>query len=716
MAYGLKYTRNFDSLNGIRYTFNIYEKDYAGADTEILLGGTPAVQDWQSDDSFSPVQGCVLKVQVVNDGSLPLSSFFSIADDTFKGELVSDQGVHFLGFLVQDDSTEIQVDYAHYINLSFTDNLGLLKDIPLNIANSNYGTVNSFLRTITRVDSHNFIFSGSPLPLQVGNVFTITGLPGANGTYTCSDITFLIGTYQIEVIETIPTFTGGAGTVNYTTPNFDLTDKLSFAELFAICLNSINLQLDCRVYSDLDVNGGTVGRWLEDVYLSGETFLNGGKWESCYRVMETILSRFRATIFQSKGVWNIVRWDELRENNGVIPYMTYDSDFTYVSTTAVHDPFFNYDAGEILTGLELGILRPYKFVRQQFNYVQPDNLLKNYNFQILGDLVREYTVTGGSVKEYELALWDDGPFAPYPERLIGITYDTGGNEVARYAVITGSSGDNPRSAQSQPIEVIKGDKFKWSFEFATDVSQPGAVNSIFSVRLFDGTTTRYLGDNGEWKVLNGFTYSVLAGDDTQEWHTVEIESDEIPYTGLLYIYLGQEAQVSSNKTYYKNLSFEYLPSINDTTKIIGHVHTNSQPVDTKNTDDSEIFIDDSPRNSIKGAMFLSTSTSLVRDRTLKWLPDDLRIGQITTFQELTWRKKPRLILSGTLLGIVQTSRAINKACVITSSIYTDLFFIIGQMSIDYKNDLVNVGLVEMYEDAETGVESVYEFKYLYAKI
>ena len=39
MAYGLKYTSTFDSLKGEGYTVDIYQKDYVGSSTNILLGG-----------------------------------------------------------------------------------------------------------------------------------------------------------------------------------------------------------------------------------------------------------------------------------------------------------------------------------------------------------------------------------------------------------------------------------------------------------------------------------------------------------------------------------------------------------------------------------------------------------------------------------------------------------------------------------------------------
>jgi hypothetical protein len=599
--------------------------------------------------------------------------------------------------------------------------LGLLKDVPFNIANFNYGTSTSVVRTVSYASGgFAFAVSGAPLGLEVGQQFTLSGLTTPpNGTYTVAAITYFSSSFQIETVEySGGSFSSGSATITYILPTYKLTNKLRFSEIFAICLNATGLELDCRVFSDLDVNGGVTGRWLEDVYLSGETFLNSDEWTNCYNVMETILKRFRACLFQSKGVWNIIRWDELREDANVIPFQTYDNDFTYLSTTTSHDQVYNYDAGEIVSGLELGILRPYKFVRQTFNFVQPENLLKNYNFEILGNLVRTYTDGANTVSEYQLANWDDGIAAAFPERLIRITVDADGNEISRYAVITGATGDSSRSATSTPIEVNAKDKFRWSFSYRTDISQPGNLNNVFSVRLFDGTTTRYLGDNGEWKIPFGFTYTVFAGDNTNEWHTVEIESQEIPYNGLLYIYLAEATPSGSDETWYKDLSFEYIPSVNETTKIKGQVHTNTQSVKTKNADDSEIFIDDSPRNSIRGTMFLGTSTSLVRDRTLKWLPNNFRIGQVTTFQELFWRRRQRIKLQGSFIGVVQTARAFNKLSIINSLLYPDSNLITGQLSIDYKNDLVNSSCVEMYEDGEVDADlgSVYQFKYLYEKI
>jgi hypothetical protein len=720
MSYGLKYTTNFDSLQGITYTFNIYEKDYLGSDSRILLGGQPCVQQWQADDVFAPIQGCVLNVEIVNEGALPLSSFFSNNDDQFKGELVGDYGVHFLGFLVQDDSTEIQVDYAHYIRLSFTDNLGLLKDVPINQANFTYGTPTTVSRTVSYVTGgYAFAVSGTPLGLQIGQQFTLSGLSGPNGIYTVAGLTYFSTSFKIETVEyNGGTFSSGSATIGYTIPYFDLTDKLSLAEIFSICLNATGLKLGINVYSQLDVRLGVVGRLFEDVFLDGENFLNADKWDSCYTVMERILKRYRMVLLQTKGDWNFIRWDELRQAGNSITYFEYNYDFVYQSTVSGQNNVFNWDAGEIVTGLLRGILRPYKFVRQTFNYNQQENLLKNYNFQQLGVLLSTYTSGSNTVYEYDLSLWFNGIAAPNAQRIIRVIYDSSGNEIERYAVITGNTGDSSRAATSTPIEVNVGDKFKWSFSFRTDVSQPGNVNCVFSVRLFDGTTTRYLKNDGGWEAANGFTFTVLSGDNTNEWHSVEIEARELPYTGLLYIYLGEQTSSVADETWYKDLSFEYIPAVASQTKIIGHTHTNTQSLISRNANDFEIYVDDSPRNSIAGTQFLDSFTSLVQDRTSEWLPDEIKLGQITTFQELFWRRKTRTILEGTVIGILQSSRIVNKLTIFNSSIYPTLNVIFGQLSINYKNDLADFSGVEMWEDGEINadLESVYEFKYLYGKI
>src|SRR6185312_2936987 len=69
---------------------------------------------------------------------------------------------------------------------------------------------------------------------------------------------------------------------------------------------------------------------------------------------------------------------------------------------------------------------------------------------------------------------------------------------------------------------------------------------------------------------------------------------------------------------YKDIRLEYYPLVNQTTKIIGQTHETNQVGNVKNNNDSEFFIDSSPRNSIAGTLFLNQMDGILQKRTVKW--------------------------------------------------------------------------------------------------
>ena len=381
------------------------------------------------------------------------------------------------------------------------------------------------------------------------------------------------------------------------------------------------------------------------------------------------------------------------------------------------------------------ILRPYKSVQETFNYNQPEDLLKNANLNELGPLINQYTSGPNTIREYGLLYWFnwDGTGGPFPSRFIRVVSDTTtGNEIERYAVVTGTTPDVSRSAQSTDIELGENDVITYSFDFKTDVSQPGNVNSIFSVRLKDGTTTYYLNDAGRWTTLVGFTYSVLAGDNTNEWHTVTITSIPAPFDGILNVFLGVETSNQNDETHYKNFELSITNSITGLTKVVGHVHTETQTNNLKNELSQDIFIDNSPKSTIAGTLFLSSSTGLLRDKCTEWTYTGApvvfnRLGQLTTAEMLYTRFIPRSKYNGTLLSINQLDRMMSNFQVFNlGNLYPSQYnwIVPGSVSIDYRNntteftlyevafnDTVTYDVWQLFEDFLD--VRLYNFRYLY---
>lgn len=674
MAYGLKYICEFTGgPNGQEpYSVELWFKDWAGTFYNITGGASPVVHGWDKDEPKPGIKGSSIDMQFINPGNLPLSAFYSTDDDNCLVIYKWDSQVLFTGYLVQDDCNEIMVDFTHYINLTATDNLGLLKGVSLLDAARLWGEKTTLTTYINRVGNYIVSVTEGPgtFPVAPGDSITILitdpdGVP-YNGTYLVEQVVVTGGVLtemQVATFISLPLGfgIGFTGSVTLAKP-VDLTQRLSLAAIIRMCLLSTNLTLNCDVYANIIETSTTTARFLEETFEGGNDYSNGNnQWKNCYDVLSIIMERFNATLFQAEGVWNIIRWDELRYYNNEITGFRYDSQMDFVETIIQQDIFTTgfEQVTYPITGITKSILGAFKYDKETFNYKQPVGLLCNKDWQILGDLLSTTIVGAETWYEYEMSGWENYDVSgPYPERIIRVVINNvTGVEVTRYGLVRGATFSDRNSAQSCDIEISEGDIVKLGFSYRTDVSQPGNVNNIFSLRLKDGTTTNYVQNDLSWGSPNGYTYNVPSGDNTNNWHSVQIDAAPAPFSGILNVFLAECTASSANETWYKNFSFEIIFSVNESTKIIGHTHTNTQNQNPKANEDVEIFIDDSPRNSIQGTLFLSTFTGLLQDRTTLWMRPTViearRLGDITTFEQLFWRRAPRTKLEGQMYGLVQ---------------------------------------------------------------
>jgi hypothetical protein len=756
MAYGLLYTSDFDSFQPLlTYRLNIFKKDFVGASETILLSGNPAIHEWQEDDPKAPIKGSTLKVSILVNSvdDLALTNFYSEDDYGWYCELIrleTDEKL-FRGYLLQDDSQELQVDFTHEIQLTFTDGLGLLKDVTLDEAAVITGvpltttgvTVESYIPSFfSTIQSTDPIFA----QLIPGSTFTITS-GGLAGTFTVIGVNIFSGLYIVQTNSNNLTITAAYTTDIITTIPYPLTGYIPLIDIYKLCLKSIFIDTGLNIYSRLFPINGTTERLLEDTFVQAETFSETNNWMNCYDILEQINSRFNLSLFQAHGTYNLMRWDELYRyttNSGAtLQYHTYSNDFIYTATSTNSDVWLFKKGDDLEVGVLKSINRANQFVRETFNYQQPANLLCNSNGDNLGELIREFNVGTKTIRDYVLNSWYDGPFSPIPERFIRITFDndvtseTYNQEESRELAISGNTGSAPQSAKSCDIPISKGDGIELSFKYRTSNSEPGPVNNVFIITLDDGTTVYKLNNNGSWTISGGFTYSIPGGDNANIYHDVNIVSNEVPVSGIINVYLDQ-ASSSLDQTFYKDLSFTINYFINKSNRIIGHTHTDSQSLEIKNNIDKEIYLDDSPRTSINGALYLESYTNLLRDLTVRWTyPSSSiiypRLGQGTTQEALFSTYKMRSKYEGRYLYINQEDVMLTILAVFVDNQNFNFFrYASGKMTIDYKTGFADLSLIEIIDSptgdfvgaSGIGIESdylawaatrLYEFNYLYEK-
>jgi hypothetical protein len=751
---GLKYTSSFDSIRTqSRYIVEIYQDSYDASPIAFILAATPVVQEWQEDDPLAPIKGSTLTINLTTSGGLSLSDFYSDNDNEYLVRLIGDdvtgtQTVLFDGFILQDDCTEVQVDFVHTITLTASDNLGTIKDISLDRAAFLFGDLTTLPSvSIVFLPSEQYIVINTPTwDVQPGQTFTIDGTPFTM-VANLGEIDLVYTGWCIQIVEDITVFVIGTFDIIYR-QIVSLDGYIPLMTFIKLCLRSTYIDLPLSVINHITPTDGEIfldtgeTRILEDVTLLGNTFLKGNEYMSCYDVLEIIMKRFNMSCFQSLASWWIVRYPDLfldyQEGETVVDYYRYDQDFDYVFISTINKSFVIDSNNKVETGLLKSIIRPYRRTLETFNYVQPEDLLCNSQFTDLGPL-RQVTTGGGFTnREYDLPCWYnyDGR-SPYPDRFIRVVFE-GEREVDRYVVVTGSTFDSSRSVQSEDIELNAGDIIDYTFQFRTDVSQPGSVNTTFAIRIKDGTSTKYLQTDGSWANTIGFVKNTPAGKNTNEWQTVSIKSDGLPFNAIMNVYLAEATASSSDQTWYKDLRLTISWFVAGQGQVNGHSHTASQSRTLNNINDVDIFIDNSQRSSISGTLFLTSQTGIFQDKCTTWqfgygyntgIPDATyqNLGQLVTETYMFQRYIPRTKYNGNLLNIRSGNGILSNLAIFTNGFAGDLLnnkMLLGSLAIDYKNDSAEFTLWEVFNKTVVDADNfadfeaylfniLYEFNYLY---
>lgn len=761
MAYGLKYYSDFDSFQPLlTYRLNIYKKDYSGANTQILLSGNPAIHEWQDDDPKAPIKGSTLKISILVSSidGLALTDFYSEYDYGWYCELIrreTDEKL-FRGYLLQDDSQELQVDFTHEIQLTFTDGLGLLKDITLNQA----AVISGVPDVITSISIQDMAWAGgSPrfasfddrvAVLKPGDAFSVT-YASVTYDFVCLNVTYdVLYGYLIWVDRPI-TFSSGFISVDitYQVP-YPLTGYIPLIDIYKLCLKSSFIDTGLNIYSRLFPVGGTNERLLDDTFIQAETFLKNDEWMNCYDILEQINSRFNLSLFQAHGTWNLMRWDELYRyttNTGAtLQFHTYSNDFVYTSTSNNSDVWIFKKGNDMEVGVLKSINRANQFVKETYNYDETI-LLLNENLQELGNLRNQYEIGTNTIYEYELPYWTfyTGNTVNPVNKFIRVIKDIDNVEIDRFIVLTEPAAQTyPYLAlQSNDMFVSAGDKITFDFDFRTKDAINGFASFMAGVILDDGVNTYYLDKNGIWQTSVAYEnlpqILIQSGDDSSEWHTFNINSYTMPIEGKLNVYLFTPTYYAPtyDEIYFKNLKFNITTFLAGWGNIIGHAHTDTQSLEIKNNIDKEIFIDQSPRRTIKGSLFLDTYTGFLINRTNGWKYPSASyqyntLGEGTTQESLFTTYKMRGKYEGKYLYINDEDVMLSiLALFVDNQNYNFFRHAPGKMTIDYKNGHADLSLFEIldspagnFQPGGAGITfdylawvatKLYEFNYLYEK-
>lgn len=675
MAYGLKYYKSFRNTANDLYRIEIYEKDYAGLAAEMSTTNPSFILKYQSGDQrpITSIRASEATINLWSEDWLSLDDFYSEDDEQFRidfilisvydNETATDTAINLLkwrGFIVQDDCQEELQDPPYTIGLNATDNLALLKDITFDVA------AQDILEPDELISKH-LLFDYLKIALKATGIV----LP----------LRIFLNVFE------------------------DNHNESDTDELFS----------QTRLFS---------GKYLND----------DGTWENMYQILEDILFRFNATILQADGYWNIVRLQELRQFENTLPGVEFDEEFTNATAIEVTKEFTitipqvsNNESNAIQfigANAVKRIQRPYKFTKETFNYQQPAELIRNINLQEVGDLITEYIDGDGfTVKEYELPHWFETGFGGQPDVFIRVITDTEDVEQERYIVLRGGSFGGP-FLRSSSFFLNEKDRVNVSFQLRTSDSQTGSSNNTFLFRSSGALEYRLNFNNGvtidgSWSTIGGSIFSYSSAQNINDWTTFSVESLGVPQDGYFDIALNQlDFDGTINETHYKDIIVTYIPYINDSTKIIGHTHNQTQSENIKNNFDEQIAIDDSPKNAIAGALFLNVETDGKYDTlTALWhrrnISESRRLGDIITEERKQVSYVPRTVIDGQVFCLRSGIELITPLSVALIESLTDLNFILGVCEFDYFNNDFKSTFWELYETGEADEAAPYEFKYLF---
>jgi hypothetical protein len=746
---GLKYTSSFDSIRTeSTYIVNIYQDSYDGEPINVILAATPVIHEWQEDDPLAPIKGSTLTINLTTSGGLSLLDFYSDNDNEYNVKLTGDDVsgtpiTLFDGYILQDDCSEVQVDFIHTITLTASDNLGTIKDITLDRAAELFGDVITLTDVpIAFLPSENYLVIDTPTwDVQPGQTFTIDGTPFTM-VANLGEIDTVYDGWCIQIVEEITTFVIGSYDISYK-EIVSLDGYIPLITFIKLCLRSTYLNLPLSFYGHITPTDGEIfvdtgeTRMLEDVTLLGNTFLKNNEYMNCYDVLEIIMKRFNMSCFQSLNSWWIVRYPDLfldyEAGETVFSYYKYEeTTFTYLDKFQINKSFVIATNGYVETGLLKSIIRPYRRTLETFNYIQPEDLLCNSQFTNLGALLNTFTTSGDTVREYVANCWYEY-LLPFNYYIRTIT-DSSNKEVERYFAIEASF--TTGGAKSEDIILKQGDTFDFSFSIRTDFATGSSFIYSFILPITDGTTTYYLDNNGDWSPTLGiFTLTYITSSNASNWSEVTKKAKPVPFDCVMNIVLN----ATGGYNHWKNLRLNLNYEIAGQGQINGHTHTATQSRTLNNINDVEIFIDNSERSSISGTLFLTSQTGILQDKCTTWkfgqgintgVPEAIfdNLGQLVTQTYMFQRFIPRTKFNGNLLYIRNLNGVMSNLAIFTNEFAGPSFqnkMLLGSFAIDYKNDSAEFTMWEVFNKTQAIPSDnyldftsylfniLYQFNYLY---
>jgi hypothetical protein len=780
MAYGLKYTREFTNRHDELCRLEFWFKDYTGSNQTVFGSRDSFVLSKELDDPFEPVQAQPAKVELLAESAVNFSvdDFYSEDDEYVlcKFYLSPAGGTGRTEFFSGNATIQFARN-GNNNNIYLPEIAGIVAGQQLTVNDTNY--------SIVSVDNSN---RGTTI-LQV--VETVTDTTLVDVDFRIYDILTgkLVYTGFVLQDETADAFIDYDHFIQFAlTDNLGLLQDVAFdvacgdtdpyqpftiAEYFSIILSATGLQLPIQIFANIyetttvDRSTDAAATFADQTRINSAAFADDhGTWQSCYEILSTILKTFNCFICQRQGAWVVYRWGELRLlDNTPFTGTQFNDDLSgKTAITLPNKPVIISENGlNVLVGGESNVMyktRPFKYVKDTFDYQQPSHLLKDEDLQDIGTLLSSSSDAKYQYKDYSFPAYfrhetgnstgtiPDGSFIRISteiatnteyERMIVSPFLSHDYKWLSFAPIEVSQGDildfscqvKALSASSDPLRVF----IRFAL-FFIDNNGNTVLLELSPFRSTDTTFGKYTwvfeGNIGaqNYRTFLGIPYDIT--DNITDWNDFSLSGTTadgwtfppFPFDGLLVVSIdgANNTATGSSLAYVdvatKDISLTIKNRINDSFDINGQVHTHEQAGTIKNKQEDTIKADDSPRLSIAGSLLVDKLTHFnyievdaYMQLTKEW-GGGFRLGEITTHELKQVYGYLRYKLDCTFIW----KDLIDNLTTFQLPVLPGANFRMAMISsINYADCTCKCVLMEIWETGESNVNADYDFKYLYEK-
>jgi hypothetical protein len=543
----------------------------------------------------------------------------------------------------------------------------------------------------------------------------------------------VVNEYRVKPIQVELTFSDNVAQLDEIEAPFTIDESFTnLPEIIARNLALTGLEFDLSIFFSLYPADNSSADLAEVKNIPRSWMENVSTFRKSKEMLNDILTGLRCRLFQLRGEWVMVRtFDYLQNEYPIYPGTKYAyGTFTPTATTL--------DCSLIDDLIPLSFAQTVTYNRARVK-VQDTFPLKplpgiwNADLQELGSLASTATVGDIKTDKYNVPFWTlQSGFAN--TFIVVVTNTALEIEVNRYLEIpfVNEAYNTGNAVLLNPILVSKNDAFDFNISIAADSDSNFAFNfpfafflagqsgqnyvariSVFGITIFNVWDFAGAATASNFPTNNRFNFR--GNIDLTEFQSIDLLStpsnanvkadiQPFPEDGILYIKLAgfknNDSRLADKKAYVKDLQFNYIFRLNESTLVESQKHTATIPIDSLNIDEKNIAVDDCVKYSAAGAMYDTNEANTNLWTRAVGVP--ATIGAINVTEQLTAEGAGRRVISGIFEGDIELCQF---------ATFDGARFIPSRLITDYQRNQVQAVFVELAE-AEPG----YGFRYVYKSI